>query len=137
MSKRKNSPQKSDSSQPTLTQNNINIYQTVVKDLHGLPKDVQDRVLTMVEKATDANIESNKRIITLEEANLQNQTNEIPYIRKYSFRGQALAFVTVFGSLASAIAFGYFGMELAAIASISVLGGTVAVNFIKGKESKN
>ena len=108
MAQKKNIPQNTHQS---LTQNNINIYQTVIKDLHGLSYDKQDKIISMLEKVTDHNIDMEKGYLQLEQQNMSNNTNEIPYIRQYSFKGQNLALLTVAGSIVASLVFGFIGME--------------------------
>ena len=75
-----------------------------------------------------------KQIVDLEQKEQDARLSELPYIRKYTFRGQAMAFVLGVGSLIGAAYFGY--SENTALA-IAFLTSTVIVGAVQFLNIKN
>jgi hypothetical protein len=119
----------------TAIQNNFNINIPIdvnaINELAKSDKELAHRVLNIYEVQVQHAIESDHRILSIEEQNIANETNEIPYIRKYLFRGQILAYVTSIGGMLLSAFFGYIGMENAAISSLVIVVGTLAISFLK------
>jgi len=70
------------------------------------------------------------KIIAIEEKEQYARLEDIPYQRKYVFRAQVGSIVIAILALITAISFGVIGMEKAAIASITIPIGILAVNFL-------
>ena len=70
------------------------------------------------------------RILTIEEKEQEARHTDIPNKKTYAFRAQLGSFAIVFGAFATAMVFGYFDMEKAAITSIVTGAGVIAVNFL-------
>jgi len=125
--------------QSTNIQNNLNI--NLVPDVFNSIAKLQEKSPELAKKALELIEydlkESHKEKQTILELEKEEQTirkNELPHMRKYIFLGQKLSFaVFIGGSLLSAY-FGYIGMEKAAIASLVIPIGTLAVNFLNTKK---
>lgn len=122
----------------TAIQNNYYHFNIQVqpKEIEALAKqnsELAKKYLQLQEKQLDHAIETDKEILQLEKNEQKIRHDEIPHIRTYTFRGQFFAFLAIGASFISAIAFGLLGMEKAAIASIVVGAGTVAIQFLGAK----
>ena len=134
-------PQKKSKNTPQSTNihNNLNI--NLIPDVFNSIAKLQEKNPELAKKAIELIeydlTESHKEkqiILKLEKEEQTIRKNELPYMRKYIFLGQKLSFaVFIGGSLLSAY-FGYIGMEKAAIASLVIPIGTLAVNFLNIKK---
>ena len=70
------------------------------------------------------------RIVTMEEKEQDGRLADQPNKKTYAFRAQIGSFSIVVGAFLTAIAFGFLGMEKAAIAAIVTGAGVIAVNFL-------
>ncbi len=124
-----------------LQQNNIYINHINLKELDSLAEknpELAKKYLEIVEKVIQSSEKAEKEIINLEKQEQRQRHENIPYQRKYAYRGQILSFATIVVSFVAAGYFAYIGMEKATIAAIAIPIGIVAVNFIgiKNKDQK-
>jgi hypothetical protein len=92
--------------------------------------ELADRYLKLHEEALKNIKEFDDRVLSLEEKEQILREEDIPYRRRYTFRAQTISAAIVFVSLGVSVFFGLMGMEKAAIATILIPIGVVAVNFL-------
>ena len=126
--------------QSTNIQNNLNI--NLIPDVFNSITNLEKQNPELAKKAFELikyDIkESHKEKQTILELEKQEQIirkNELPHMRKYIFLGQKLSFAVFIGGSFLSAYFGYLGMEKAAIASLVIPIGTLAVNFLNIKKS--
>jgi len=132
--------QKEELNNSTNIQQNLNIHlmPDVFLSINELEKqnpELAKKALEMIEYDLKKSHEAKQKIILLEENEQIIRKDELPFIRKYAFRGQIFAFITGLAGLGTAIWFGNIGMEKAAIASMSITIGVLALNFINKKNN--
>jgi len=118
---------------------NINLIPDVfasIKELNKTNPKLAQKALEILEYDLKKTHEEKEKIIELEKNEQILREKEIPFIRKYIFRGQFFAFVIGISGLGASIYFGNIGMEKAAITSITVTLGVLAINFINFKKTK-
>ncbi len=138
----KNPPKKSESTsttkQPTKVEQNLNVNITphVFDSLARLRKtdpELAEKALELLEYDIEESHKEKQALLLLEQNEQQIRKEELPFLRKQAKRGQIFAFIVALAGLGSAIFFGLQGMEKAAIASIFVPLGTLAVHFLGKK----
>ena len=129
------------STQPTkIEQKNLNINITphvfeTLAELEKINPELAKKAFELLEYDIKQSHEEKQKILNLEVEEQQIRKIEIPYIRKFTFRGQLFAFITGLAGLGAAIWFGSMGMEKAAYVSIAIPLGVLAVNFIRKKDT--
>jgi hypothetical protein len=131
---------KNTSTQPTKIEQQLNINITphvfeALAKLEQINPEKAKKALELLEYDIKEMHKEKQKIIELEIKEQQIRKEELPYIRKLAFRGQLFAFITSFAGLGVSLYFGYLGMEKAAIVSISVTIGILAINFIEKKRT--
>lgn len=99
-------------------------------------KELADQLIEIEKKRINHLISVEDRILKLEENEQLQRKKEMPYIRKFMYRGQTGAIVITVTALASAISLAALGSTTAATAAIVVAGGSVAVNLL-GRKNKD
>ena len=99
-------------------------------------KELADQLIEIEKKRIDHLISVEDRILKLEENEQALRKEEMPYIRKFMYRGQLGAIIITITALGSAIALAYLGATTAATTAILVAGGSVAVNLL-GRKNKD
>jgi hypothetical protein len=99
-------------------------------------KELADQLIEIEKKRIDHLISVEDRILKLEENEQTLRKEEMPYIRKFMYRGQTGAIVITVAALGSAIVLAYLGATTAATTAILVAGGSVAVNLL-GRKNKD
>ncbi|MDD5407124.1 MAG: hypothetical protein PHE73_09325, partial [Sulfurovaceae bacterium] len=121
-------------------QNTFHLVQNIDLDklamLHEKSPDIADRVISLYEKQQEHNINSDKRILTLEEKEQVLRHSEIPNRRKFAFASLYFAAGLSILSLGFAGYFAYLGYPVLAGIAISIVAGTVAVNILGLKAAK-
>jgi len=121
----------------TAIQNNFNITTNI--DINSLTKlaevnlDLADRAMKIYETQLEYAKEIDDQIISIEKTNQEKEIEELPFIRKYTYRGQILAAIIAIGGLLTSIYFASIGESVVAGISITVPLGTLAVQFLKKK----
>lgn len=121
----------------TAIQNNFNITTNI--DINSLTKladvnsSLAERAMAIYETQLEYAKDIDDKILSLEKVNQEKEIEELPYIRKYSFRGQLYAALIAFGGLGTSIYFASLGAFVLAGVSITVPLGTLAVQFLKKK----
>ena len=92
--------------------------------------DMADRIISIKEKE----VENAKEIIELEKREQDSRLNELPFIRKYTFRGQAMAYSLALFSIVGAVYFGNHDKTGLAIAFLTSAFAVGAVQFINTKQ---
>jgi len=129
------------STQPTkIEQKNLNINITphvfeALAKLEETNPELAKKAFELLEYDIKQSHKEKQIILDLEAKEQQIRKEELPYIRKLTFRGQLFAFITGIAGLLSALYFGNIGMEKASIISISVTIGVLAINFLRKKEN--
>ena len=129
------------STQPTkIEQKNLNINITphvfeALAKLEETNPELAKKAFELLEYDIKQSHKEKQIILDLEAKEQQIRKEELPYIRKLTFRGQLFAFITGIAGLLSALYFGNIGMEKASIASISLTIGVLAINFLRKKEN--
>jgi len=127
---------KSISTQPTkIEQKNLNINITphvfeALAKLEETNPELAKKAFELLEYDIKQSHKEKQIILDLEAKEQQIRKEELPYIRKLTFRGQIFAFITGIAGLLSALYFGSIGMEKASIVSVSVTIGVLAINFL-------
>lgn len=109
---------------------NIQISPQELSVLAGKDAESARMYLKLQQQQLEHAKEIDSRILSLEEREQEARHAEQPYIRKFFARGQLFAFGTIMLGCVSAVCFGYFGMELPAVFSLSITGGTVVAQFL-------
>ena len=125
----------------TAIQNNFNFVQNInLQDLTILSQnnpELAERYIKIVEKSQDEIQIVNKEIIELEKNEQKIRANEIPYLRKYTFRGQLFAFIISILGLVTSALFAYLNLPWQAIvAPITIPIGILAIKFLGEKSDK-
>jgi len=121
----------------TAIQNNFNITTNI--DINSLVKladvnpSLAERAMSIYETQLEYAKEIDDQILALEKTNQDKEIEELPYIRKYTFRGQLFAAVIALGGLGVSIYFASLGAFNLAAVAITVPLGTLAVQFLKKK----
>jgi len=132
---------KNTSTQPTkIEQKNLNINITphvfeTLAELEKINPELAKKAFELLEYDIKQSHEEKQKIVNLEIEEQKIRKTEMPYIRKFTFRGQLFAFITGLAGLGAAIWFGSIGMEKAAYVSIAIPLGVLAVNFIRKKDN--
>ncbi len=138
----KKPPKKSESTsttkQPTKVEQNLNVNITphVFDSLARLRKtdpELAEKALELLKYDIEESHREKQALLLLEQNEQQMRKEELPFLRKHAKRGQIFAFIVALAGLGSAIFFGLQGMEKAAIASIFIPLGTLAVHFLGKK----
>jgi len=131
--------EKSDFQKPlTAIQNNFNISTNI--DIDSLTKlanvdlSLAQRAMTIYEKQLEYAKDIDDKILTLEKTNQDKEIEELPFIRKYTFRGQFFAVLIAFGGLGISIYFASLEAFSLAGVAISVPLGTLAIQFLKKRQ---
>jgi len=135
-------PQKKSKNTPQSTniQNNLNInlvpdvFNSITK-LEKQNPELAKKALELIEYDLKESHKEKQTILELEKQEQIIRQNELPHLRKYIFLGQKLSFIVFIGGSVLSAYFGYLGMEKAAIASLVIPIGTLAVNFLNTKKS--
>jgi len=134
-------PQKKSKSIPQSTniQNNLNInLPDVFNSIANLEKQnptLANKALELIEYDLKESHKEKQTILELEKQEQIIRINELPHLRKYIFLGQKLSFAVFIGGSILSAYFGYLGMEKAAIASLVIPIGTLAVNLLNLKKT--
>ncbi len=121
----------------TAIQNNFNITTNI--DIDSLAKladvniSLAERAMAIYETQLEYAKDIDDKILTLEKVNQEKEIEELPYIRKYTFRGQLFAALMALSGLATSIYFASLGAYVVAGIAITVPLGTLAVQFLKKK----
>jgi len=121
----------------TAIQNNFNITTNI--DINSLVKladvnpSLAERAMSIYETQLEYAKEIDDQILALEKTNQDKEIEELPYIRKYTFRGQLFAAIIALGGLGVSIYFASLGAFNLAAVAITVPLGTLAVQFLKKK----
>jgi len=107
-----------------------------IAQLAKTDKELADQLIEIEKKRIDHIISVEDRILKLEENEQTLRKEEMPYIRKFMYRGQTGAIVITVAALGSAIVLAYLGAMTAATTAILVAGGSVAVNLL-GRKNKD
>ena len=138
--KKQEKTSKNTSTQPTKIEQNLNInitphvFETLAK-LEKTNPELAKKAFELLEYDIKNSHEEKKTILKLEIEEQKIRKEEIPYIRKLTFRGQLFAFITGLAGLGASIYFGSIGMEKAAYVSIAIPLGVLAVSFIGKKKN--
>jgi len=131
----KRSKSTSSTQQPTKVEQNLNINITphVFDSLARLEKrnpELAKKAFELLEYDIKESHKERQAILTLEQKEQQIRKEELPHLRRHAKRGQYFALIISLCGLGVAIYFGARGMEKAAIVSIVIPIGTLAVQFI-------
>jgi len=138
--KKQEKTSKNTSTQPTKIEQNLNInitphvFETLAK-LEKTNPELAKKAFELLEYDIKNSHEEKKTILKLEIEEQKIRKEEMPYIRKLTFRGQLFAFITGLAGLGASIYFGSIGMEKAAYVSIAIPLGVLAVSFIGKKKN--
>jgi len=132
--------QNQESSNSTNVEQNLNIHLipdvfSSIAELEKQNPELAKKAIELIEFDLKKSYEERENIILLEKQEQEIRKEEIPFIRKYAFKGQLFAFFTGLAGLITAGYFGNLGMEKAAIASMSITIGVLALNFITSKKN--
>jgi len=138
--KKQEKTSKNTSTQPTKIEQNLNInitphvFETLAK-LEKANPELAKKAFELLEYDIKNSHEEKKTILKLEIEEQKIRKEEMPYIRKLTFRGQLFAFITGLAGLGASIYFESIGMEKAAYVSIAIPLGVLAVSFIGKKKN--
>ena len=119
----------------TAIQNNFNISTNI--DINSLTKlasvnsSLADRAMAIYETQLEYAKEIDDKILSLEKTNQDKEFQELPYIRKYTFRGQFYAWSISLLGLCLSVYMASLGAFTVAGIAITVPLGTLAAQFLK------
>ena len=125
-----------DNSSLTLQQQNV--YHMGASEMEALHH-MQDEHPALVDKIMSLRqqeLDTQKDIVTLEANEQAMRKKEAPYIRRYAFRGQIMAYSLGVFSLLGAAYFGYHGENSIAIGFLTSTVGIAFAQFFNPKPSK-
>lgn len=127
---------------PTLAiQNNYHFTQTIdIKALTNLADkapEFANRVLSIYENQLEHAKNVDNQLLPMEKAEQDLRISEMPYARKFAFRGQLFAMLTTVSGIGGAIIFGFLNMPTVAGICLTVSLGTVAIQFLGKDKQKN
>ncbi|MDD3775072.1 MAG: hypothetical protein PHV08_03825 [Sulfurovaceae bacterium] len=121
-------------------QNNFHLVQNIDLDklnlLFSRSPEIANRVMDLYEKQLQHNINSDNRILTLEEKEQDMRHKEVPYRRKFAFRSLNFATVLSIASLLAAGYFAYLKYPYLAVTAISIVIGVAVANILGFKAAK-
>jgi len=125
----------------TAIQNNFNFVQNVsLQDLAQLAEtspELAQEYIQIVKKSQEQLHIINTETISLEKKEQKARLDEIPHLRRYTFRGQLFAFIISIVGLATSILFAFLGLKWQAIiAPITIPIGMLAIKFLDSKSKK-
>ena len=136
----KRNKQSKNTPQSTNIQNNLNInlvpdvFNSITK-LEKQNPELAKKAIELIEYDLKESHKEKQDIIELEKEEQLIRQTELPHLRKYIFLGQKFSFFVFIGGGILSAYFGYLGMEKAAITSLVIPIGTLAVNFLNAKQS--
>ncbi len=136
----KKSTKTSNTDKPAKVERNLNINITphVFDSLARLEKvdpELAKKAFELLHYDIEQSHKEKQTLLALEQEEQQIRKEELPFLRKHAKRGQMFAFITSLAGLGTAIYFGSIGMQKAAIISITVPLGILAVQFLGKKKS--
>lgn len=137
VSQKASEQQSGSSNSVTLQQQNV--YHMGASEIEALHR-MQEAHPELVDKIMGFRSDELKiqhEIIALEKKEQEIRINEVPYIRKYTFRGQAMAYSLGILSLAGATYFGVNGQIVLAVGFLTSSVGVAFAQFFNKNSKKN